>query len=190
MLKCSLGLLLLAATKKGICAVRIGDSSKDLIGDLKNEFKNADISETNPDVSEWSKMLIDYLAGNTPWPRLPFDVRATAFQRRVWDYLRTIPEGQTMHYSEIAAAIGQPKATRAVARACATNPVALVRPCHRVLPKTGGVGGYLLPVPPGIDHPVSAWRHVQRRHAVQRLPRRHAAGGRRLLGGCVTEQPG
>ena len=141
-LKCSLGLLLLAATKKGICAVRIGDSSKDLIDNLKNEFKNADISETNPDVSEWSKMLIDYLAGSTPWPRLPFDVRATAFQRKVWDYLRTIPEGQTMHYSEIAAAIGQPKATRAVARACATNPVALIIPCHRVLPKTGGVGGY------------------------------------------------
>jgi AraC family transcriptional regulator of adaptative response/methylated-DNA-[protein]-cysteine methyltransferase len=87
-------------------------------------------------------MLIDYLAGSIPWPKLPFDVKATAFQRRVWDHLRTIPEGQTMHYSEIASAIGQPKATRAVARACATNPVALVIPCHRVVPKTGGVGGY------------------------------------------------
>jgi len=140
--KCPLGLLLLAATKKGICAVRIGDSRKDLVDEFKNEFKNADINETNSELSEWPQMLIDYLAGSTPWPKLPFDVKATAFQRRVWDHLTAIPEGQTMHYSEIASAIGQPKATRAVARACATNPVALVIPCHRVVPKTGGVGGY------------------------------------------------
>jgi len=140
--KCPLGLLLLAATKKGICAVRVGDSQKELVDELKNEFKNADINETNAELSEWPQMLIDYLAGRIPWPKLPFYVKATAFQRRVWDHLRTIPEGQTMHYSEIASAIGQPKATRAVARACATNPVALVIPCHRVVPKTGGVGGY------------------------------------------------
>jgi AraC family transcriptional regulator of adaptative response/methylated-DNA-[protein]-cysteine methyltransferase len=140
--KCPLGLLLLAATNKGICAVRIGDSQKDLVDELKNEFKNADINETNSELSEWPQMLINYLAGSTSWPRLPFDVKATAFQRKVWEHLRTIPEGQTMHYSEIASAIGQPKATRAVARACATNPVAIVIPCHRVVPKTGGVGGY------------------------------------------------
>jgi len=140
--KCPLGLLLLAATDKGICAVRIGDSQKDLVNELKNEFKRADISETNSELSEWSQMLIDYLAGSTPWPKLPYDVKATAFQRKVWDRLRAVPEGQTIHYSEIASAIGQPKATRAVARACATNPVALVIPCHRVIPKTGGVGGY------------------------------------------------
>ena len=140
--KCPLGLLLLAATKKGICAVQIGNSKKDLVNGLKNEFMNADMNEANTELSEWSQMLIDYLAGSTPWPKLPFDVRATAFQRKVWDHLRTIPEGQTAHYSDIASAIGQPKATRAVARACATNPVAIVIPCHRVVPKTGGVGGY------------------------------------------------
>jgi AraC family transcriptional regulator of adaptative response/methylated-DNA-[protein]-cysteine methyltransferase len=140
--KCPLGLLLLAATKKGICAVRIGDSQKDLIDELENEFKNADIGETNSDLSEWSQRLIDYLAGGTPWPKLPFTVKATAFQRKVWEHLRTIPAGRTMHYAEIASTIGQPKATRAVARACATNPVAIVIPCHRVIPKTGGVGGY------------------------------------------------
>ena len=140
--KCPLGLLLVAATKKGICAVRIGDSQKDLIDELESEFKNADIGETNSELSEWSQMLINYLAGGTPWPKLPFTVKATAFQRKVWDHLRTIPEGQTMHYGEIASAIGQPKAARAVARACATNPVAIVIPCHRVIPKTGGVGGY------------------------------------------------
>jgi AraC family transcriptional regulator of adaptative response/methylated-DNA-[protein]-cysteine methyltransferase len=140
--KCPLGLLLLAATKKGICAVRIGDSQKDLVDEFKNEFKNADISEINSELSEWPQLLINYMVGSTPWPKLPFNVKATAFQRKVWDHLRTIPEGQTMHYSEIASAIGQPKAARAVARACAANPVAIVIPCHRVVPKTGGVGGY------------------------------------------------
>ncbi len=140
--KSPLGLLLLATTKKGICAVRIGDSEKDLVDELKNEFKNADIHETNSELSRWSQMLINYLAGSIPWPKLPYDVRATAFKRKVWDQLRTIPEGQTIHYSEIASAIGQPKASRAVARACAANPVAIVIPCHRVVPKTGGVGGY------------------------------------------------
>jgi len=137
-----LGFLILAATKKGICAVRIGDSQKALVDELKNEFKNADIYETDSELSEWTQLLINYLAGITPWPKLPYDVTATAFQRKVWDQLRTIPQGQTMHYSEIAAAIGQPKATRAVARACAANPVAIVIPCHRVIPKTGGSGGY------------------------------------------------
>ena len=140
--KCPLGLLLLARTKKGICAIRIGDSPKDLIHELKNEFKHATINETKPESSKWPQMLINYLSGSTPWPKLPYDVKATAFQRKVLDYLTSIPEGQTMHYSEVASAIGQPKATRAVARACATNPVALVIPCHRVVPKTGGVGGY------------------------------------------------
>ena len=140
--KCPLGLLLLAATKKGICAVRIGDSHEDLVDELKNEFKKANINETSSELSEWPQMLISYLVGNTPWPKLPYDVQSTAFQRKVWDHLRTIPEGQTMLYSEIASAIGQPKAARAVARACASNPVAIVIPCHRVVPKTGGVGGY------------------------------------------------
>ena len=140
--KCPLGLLLLAATKKGICAVRIGNSRQILIDELKNEFKNAVIDESNSELPEWPQMLVNYLAGSTPWPKLPFDVKATAFQRKVWDHLRTIPEGQTMHYSELAAAIGHPKAARAVARACATNPVGIVVPCHRVVPKTGGVGGY------------------------------------------------
>ena len=120
----------------------IGDSRKGLVEELKNEFKNAHIDEINTELSEWSQMLINYLARSTPWPKLPYDVKATAFQRKVWDHLRTIPEGKTMHYSEIASAIGQPKATRAVARACATNLVAIVIPCHRVVPKRGGVGGY------------------------------------------------
>jgi AraC family transcriptional regulator of adaptative response/methylated-DNA-[protein]-cysteine methyltransferase len=139
---CPLGLLLLAATNEGICSVRIGNSHKELIDDLKNEFNSADINENQEELSKWSQMLIDYLSGGIPWPKLPYDIRATAFQRKVWDYLRTIPEGQTVHYGEIASAIGQPKAARAVARACATNPAAIIIPCHRVLPASGGVGGY------------------------------------------------
>jgi AraC family transcriptional regulator of adaptative response/methylated-DNA-[protein]-cysteine methyltransferase len=141
-LKCALGYLLLAVTKKGICDVRIGDTRSALVDSLKHEFKNADIHESLSELSKWAQMLTDYLAGHTSWPQLPYDIRATAFQRKVWDYLRTIPEGQTIHYSEIAAAIGQPRAARAVARAVASNPVAIVIPCHRVVPKSGGVGGY------------------------------------------------
>jgi len=140
--RCPLGLLLLAATVKGICAVRIGVSKNDLVYELTDEFKNADIEETITELSEWSQLLVDYMTGTTPWPELPYDVRATAFQRKVWDHLRTIPEGQTMHYSEIASAIGRPKAARAVARACASNPVAIIIPCHRVVLKAGDVGGY------------------------------------------------
>ncbi len=139
---CPLGLLLLATTKKGICAVRIGGSRKMLVDELKDEFENAVIHKADSELSEWPQVLINYLSGNTPWPKLPYDVQATAFQRRVWDCLRTIPEGKTAYYSDIAAAIGQPKATRAVARACAANPVAVVIPCHRVVPKSGGIGGY------------------------------------------------
>ena len=140
--KSPLGFLLLAATQKGICAVRLGDSKSTLVDELKDEFKHAEIRPSGSELSEWPQMLINYLSGNTPWPKLPFDVQATAFQRKVWDSLRTIPEGQTMQYNEIAAAIGQPKAARAVARACASNPVAIVVPCHRVVPKSGGMGGY------------------------------------------------
>ena len=141
-LKCPLGFLLLATTKKGICAVHIGDSRRALVDAFKQEFKKADIHETRSELSHWAQMLIDYIAGDIPWPRLPYDVRATAFQRKVWERLRTIPEGQTVHYSEIAAEIGRPSAVRAVARAVASNPVAIVVPCHRVVPKAGGVGGY------------------------------------------------
>ncbi len=86
--------------------------------------------------------MTDYLTGHKPWPLLPYDVQATTFQKRVWDWLRAIPSGMTYSYSEAAKAIGRPKAARALARACATNPVALVIPCHRIVPKAGGAGGY------------------------------------------------
>jgi len=137
-----LGFLLLAATRKGICAVRLGNNKKLIERELKKEFAAAQFISNDKNVRQWIQALIDYLAGHKPWPLLPYDVRATAFQRRVWNWLRTIPSGTTSHYSQVAKAIGQPTAARAVARACAANPVALVIPCHRIVPKSGGVGGY------------------------------------------------
>jgi len=137
-----LGCLLVAATIRGICAVKLGDRSDELVAEMMEEFSAADVSEGNDELSTWTMLLVDYLSGMLPWPQLPYDVCATAFERRVWEFLRGIPVGSTMHYSDIAAALGQPTATRAVARACATNPVALVVPCHRVVPKGGGLAGY------------------------------------------------
>lgn len=137
-----LGYLLLAATEKGICAVWFGNAKEKLEHELKKKFEAAHLLQNDRHLRPWNRALIHYLAGHKPWPSLPYDVQATAFQRRVWDWLRTIPSGETYHYSEAAKAIGQPTAARAVARACASNPVALVIPCHRIVPKSGGVGGY------------------------------------------------
>ncbi len=137
-----LGYLLLAATEKGICAVQLGEDKKKLEYEFKKEFEAAQWIPTDKYLCQWNQALIDYLAGHKPWPLIPYDVQATAFQRQVWHWLRTIPSGTTYSYSEAAKAIGQPSAARAVARACATNPVALVIPCHRIVPKSGGVGGY------------------------------------------------
>ncbi len=137
-----MGLLLVAATTRGISAVKLGDQASPLLDELQREFANAELVEAGPQLQAWSGLLVEYLSGRLPWPELPYDVRATAFQRRVWQFLRRIPVGQTMHYSEVAKALGQPMATRAVARACATNPVAIVVPCHRVVPKGPGFAGF------------------------------------------------
>lgn len=139
---CRLGQLLVAATPRGICAVRIGVNRDRLKAELAAEFHAADLVEADAELHAWVQALIDYLSGEAPWPLLPYDIRATAFQRRVWEWLRTVPPGQTYNYSEAAALLGMPKATRALASACARNPVALVIPCHRIVPKAGGVGGY------------------------------------------------
>ena len=139
---CDLGMLLIAATQRGICSVRLGDDENALRMQLAQEFYAANLLESDKRLTDWTQALVDYLSGESPWPTLPYDLKASAFQRKVWDWLRTIPAGETCHYSDIAEAIGQPKAARAVARACATNPVALVIPCHRVVPKAGGIGGF------------------------------------------------
>ncbi len=137
-----LGRLLVAATEKGICAVRLGDSDDALEADLRGEFSAAKIEHNDGPLGEWVQEILDQLAGKQPHVDLPLDIQSTAFQRRVWEALRTIPCGSTRSYGDVAKAIGQPKAVRAVARACATNPVALVIPCHRVIREDRSLGGY------------------------------------------------
>ena len=137
----ALGALLVAATDRGLCSVRLGDPTK-LQAELQQEFSQATLQPADPELQNWVESIVTYLSGTTSLPDLPCDVRATAFQLQVWDALRRIPAGTTAHYSQIAETINQPTAVRAVARACATNPIALVVPCHRVVPKAGGIGGY------------------------------------------------
>jgi len=140
--ECPLGLLLVAVTDKGICSVTLGDQGAGLADDLRAEFPQAEIARDETRLREQVNELLAHLAGQEPHPNLPLDVQGTAFQKRVWEELRRIPYGQTASYGEIARRIGQPSATRAVARACATNPVALVTPCHRVVRENGELGGY------------------------------------------------
>jgi len=140
--ECPLGLLLVAVTGKGICSVTLGDKDEDLTLGLRAEFPQADIARDEKELQTQVRALLAHLAGQEPHPDLPLDVQGTAFQKRVWEELRRIPYGQTASYGEIARRIGQPSATRAVARACATNPTALVTPCHRVIRENGELGGY------------------------------------------------
>ena len=137
-----LGWLLVAATDRGVCSVKLGDKEENLTGDLRNEFPQAKIGRDDAHLQSQVKTLLDYLAGQTPHPELPLDIQGTAFQMRVWEELRRIPRGQTVSYGELAGRIGRPTASRAVARACATNPVAIITPCHRVIRENGELGGY------------------------------------------------
>jgi len=138
----ALGYLLVAATDKGVCMVRLGDTAAALESDLQKEFAAAKIGRNNKELEKAVTQILDHLAGKQPRLDLPLDIQATAFQRQVWEALRSIPYGATRSYSQIAKEIGQPKAVRAVARACATNPVALVIPCHRVIREDRSLGGY------------------------------------------------
>lgn len=139
---CSLGWLLVAATERGLCKVELGDRREELEESLRRELGRARLVASGGRLDPWVAALTDYLAGSAPLPDLPLDVATTAFQARVYRALRKIPEGSRWTYSEVAAAIGSPRAVRAVAGACARNPVALAIPCHRVVPKRGGAGGY------------------------------------------------
>jgi AraC family transcriptional regulator of adaptative response/methylated-DNA-[protein]-cysteine methyltransferase len=138
----SLGRLLVAATDKGVCSVMLGDSDASLEADLLKEFPAAEIRHDEKPLRSSLNAIVEHLKSKSPHIDLPLDIQATAFQRQVWEQLRTIPYGQTHSYSQVAKAIGQEKATRAVARACATNPVALVVPCHRVIREDKSLGGY------------------------------------------------
>lgn len=138
----SLGWLLVAATDRGVCAVRLGDSGTRLIAELRAEFDAADIRPDGRRLDTYAEALRKHIDQHQPTPDLPLDVRATAFQASVWQVLRKIPYGETRSYAEVAQAIGKPRSVRAVARACATNPAALLIPCHRVVGASGNLSGY------------------------------------------------
>ena len=137
-----LGLLLVAATERGVCFVCLGDDHRGLMGDLSAEFPAADIGADEGALDDWVAEVLRRLDGKEPSAALPLDVRASAFQWRVWQELCAIPVGETRSYGQIAEALGQPKAQRAVGRACATNPVSIVVPCHRATRGDGSLGGY------------------------------------------------
>jgi AraC family transcriptional regulator of adaptative response/methylated-DNA-[protein]-cysteine methyltransferase len=137
-----LGRLLVAATSRGLCAVRFGESANDMERELRAEFSAAALHRDDSALQPYLQSLLASLRGENRTVDLPLDVRATAFQKKVWDVLRRIPRGETRSYSEVAHAIGDDKAVRAVARACASNPVAIVVPCHRVVRSDGELAGY------------------------------------------------
>ncbi|MCG8351691.1 MAG: bifunctional DNA-binding transcriptional regulator/O6-methylguanine-DNA methyltransferase Ada [Chloroflexales bacterium] len=139
---CILGRLLVAATERGICFVSLGDADEPLEVALHSEFPAAAIQRDDERLRDWVTTIILHLSGQRPQLDLPLDVQATAFQRQVWEALQAIPYGETRTYGEIARQLGNPKAVRAVGRACATNPVSLVVPCHRAIGSDGGLHGY------------------------------------------------
>jgi len=136
------GRMLLAATDHGVCAISFGDSDGVLLEGLRREFPDATLRRGEVVLRRWVRALLEQLHGERPLPQLPLDVQATAFQRRVWEHLRSIPYGTTKSYGQVARAIGTASSARAVARACASNPVAVAIPCHRVVRGTGDLGGY------------------------------------------------
>ncbi len=137
-----LGRMLIAATDKGICAIQFASSDDELEHGLRHEFPFAIRRRDDTAMQNWKKDLLAQMRGQRLNTALPLDIQATAFQRLVWTHLQSIPFGATRSYASVAKAIGQPTATRAVARACATNPVAIAIPCHRVVRKSGEMGGY------------------------------------------------
>jgi AraC family transcriptional regulator of adaptative response/methylated-DNA-[protein]-cysteine methyltransferase len=139
---CPLGRMLVAATERGVCAVSLGDADALLEAALLSEYPSAEIHRDDSGFAPWVAALREHLNGLKPRLDLPLDIQATAFQRRVWKELQRIPYGETRTYSQVARAIGQPRAVRAVARACATNPVCVVVPCHRVIREDGALAGY------------------------------------------------
>jgi AraC family transcriptional regulator, regulatory protein of adaptative response / methylated-DNA-[protein]-cysteine methyltransferase len=140
--KTVLGKVLVAATERGISAVYLGDSEAKLVQELKDEYPRAELAPAGDSFERWVKEIVQRVDGKPPRVGLPLDLQATAFQRRVWQELQRIPAGTTRTYSQVARALGNPKAVRAVARACATNPVSIVVPCHRVIRQDGNLAGY------------------------------------------------
>jgi AraC family transcriptional regulator, regulatory protein of adaptative response / methylated-DNA-[protein]-cysteine methyltransferase len=142
---CSLGKVLVAATERGLCAVTLGDNARAMECELRERFPAAEVEAASTEderLGETARAVISRMTEHPAALDLPLDLRATAFEQRVWRLLQTIPRGETRSYSAVAAELGQPRAVRAVARACARNPLALVVPCHRVVGKNGQLTGY------------------------------------------------
>jgi AraC family transcriptional regulator of adaptative response/methylated-DNA-[protein]-cysteine methyltransferase len=137
-----LGDLVVAWTPSGICAVMLGDSPEEAVANLKAEFPAAELALADAEASKWVRVVLAYAEGSIPGTVLPLDLRGTQFQLRVWQLLREIPVGEVRSYKDIASALGEPTAVRAVARAIATNKAALVVPCHRVIRADGSLSGY------------------------------------------------
>ena len=153
-----LGRLLVAVTERGVCAVRMADNDAELEKSLAEEFPHAEIKRDDSALRESVQKILNHLEKNEPRLDLPLDVKATAFQRQVWEQLRAIPYGETVSYGDVAKALGKPGAVRAVGRACATNPVALVIPCHRVVREDKTLGGYRW----GLDRKQKLLEHEKR----------------------------
>lgn len=155
MAQTDLGLLLVAATQKGVCFLGIVSDEADGDAEIAREFPKANRVKDTGGIAHSVEIVEEYLGGKRPHPDLPLDVRWTAFQRQVWAHLIAIPPGETRTYTEVAEALGKPNAVRAVARACATNPVSLVVPCHRVFRIDGSLAGYRW----GIERKAKLLRH-------------------------------
>lgn len=139
---CALGVLLLAATSKGICRIDIGDSAANLIAALRQYFPHAQLEPMDAQIERWLRELVQFIERPHVALQLPLDIQGTAFQRQVWQALQDIPFGTTASYTDIAERIGKPTAARAVATACASNTLALAIPCHRVIRGNGDLAGY------------------------------------------------
>ena len=129
-------------TQRGVCAVSLGDHEDDLTATLRCEYPAAQVRRDDATLGQWVQAIVEHLSGRMPHLDVPLDLRATAFQRLVWEQLRRIPYGETRSYSDIAREIAQPRSARAVAGACSKNPVAVVIPCHRVIRQDGNIAGY------------------------------------------------
>jgi AraC family transcriptional regulator of adaptative response/methylated-DNA-[protein]-cysteine methyltransferase len=140
--ECSLGAILVAQSERGVCAILIGDDPDVLVRELQDRFPQAELIGGDPAFEKWIAKVVGFVEAPALGLDLPLDVRGTAFQQRVWRALRKIPSGKTVSYTELAKRIGSPKSVRAVAQACAANPLAVAIPCHRVVRSDGGLAGY------------------------------------------------
>ncbi|ERL52023.1 bifunctional DNA-binding transcriptional regulator/O6-methylguanine-DNA methyltransferase Ada [Halomonas huangheensis] len=139
---CSLGAVLVACSERGVCAILLGDDPGTLVDNLQDQFPGAELDAGGSDFEDWVAQVVGLIDDPSVGIELPLDIRGTAFQQRVWQALREIPVGVTASYTEVAERIGSPTAVRAVARACAANPLAVAIPCHRVVRQDGGISGY------------------------------------------------